>query len=185
MGDKNTSIARLRKLLFGAKTEKTAAVVGATKTQARRDIGRRPRSADIATAMLPRAAATDTRPTPAATADSPARTPRPTAIPRRQAKRPSGRQGHGRNGADAYTAAEKIEVPHASLQPGDACPKCAKGTVYDTHRPGVLVRLMGQAPVEATVYSLQKLRCNLCGALHRRAARGRGRGEVRRHGRAA
>ena len=30
VGDKNTSIARLRKLLFGAKTEKTAAVVGKT-----------------------------------------------------------------------------------------------------------------------------------------------------------
>ena len=28
VGDKNTSIARLRKLLFGAKTEKTAAVIG-------------------------------------------------------------------------------------------------------------------------------------------------------------
>ena len=28
VGDKNTSIARLRKLLFGAKTEKTAVVIG-------------------------------------------------------------------------------------------------------------------------------------------------------------
>jgi transposase len=28
VGDKNTSIARLRNLLFGAKTEKTAAVIG-------------------------------------------------------------------------------------------------------------------------------------------------------------
>ncbi|MHB2007138.1 MAG: IS66 family transposase, partial [Acidobacteriaceae bacterium] len=29
--------------------------------------------------------------------------------------------------------------------------------------PGVLVRLVGQAPVAATVYELEKLRCNLCG----------------------
>ena len=28
VGDKNTTIARLRKMLFGAKTEKTAAVLG-------------------------------------------------------------------------------------------------------------------------------------------------------------
>ena len=46
------------------------------------------------------------------------------------------RQGHGRNGADAYTGAEKIEVPHQSLQPGDPCPECEQGTVYETGRPG-------------------------------------------------
>ena len=72
---------------------------------------------------------------------------------------------HGRNGADAYTGAEKIEVRHESLQPGDPCPKCEEGTLYDTRRPGVLVRLVGQAPVGATVYYLQKLRCNLCGVV--------------------
>ena len=74
-------------------------------------------------------------------------------------------KGHGRNGADAYTGAEKIEVPHESLQPGDPCPKCVDGTVYETGRPGVLVRLVGQAPLRALVYYLQKLRCNLCGTV--------------------
>ena len=74
-------------------------------------------------------------------------------------------KGHGRNGADAYTGAEKIEVRHESLQPGDPCPECEEGTVYETNRPGVLVRLVGQAPLHALVYYLQKLRCNLCGAI--------------------
>ena len=54
---------------------------------------------------------------------------------------------------------------HESLQPGDPCPKCEQGTLYDTRRPGVLVRLVGQAPVKAMVYYLQKLRCNPCGAI--------------------
>ena len=54
---------------------------------------------------------------------------------------------------------------HETLQPGDPCPKCKKGTVYETVRPGVLVRLVGQAPISATVYELQKLRCNLCGVV--------------------
>ena len=89
-------------------------------------------------------------------------------------------KGHGRNGADDFSGAEKIEVRHESLQPGDPCPNCEKGTLYDTRRPGVLVRLVGQAPVKAMVYYLQKLRCNPCGAiLHRQAAGGcRSRGEV-------
>jgi len=56
-------------------------------------------------------------------------------------------------------------VRHETLQPGDPCPKCKKGTVYETVRPGVLVRLVGQAPISATVYELQKLRCNLCGVV--------------------
>ena len=80
-----------------------------------------------------------------------------------RAKKPP--KGHGRNGADAYTGADKIEVQHESLQPGDACPQCEKGTVYETNRPGVLVRLKGQPPVGALVYYLQKLRCNLCGTV--------------------
>ncbi len=73
------------------------------------------------------------------------------------------RKGHGRNGANAYAGAEKIEVPHESLKPGESCPDCENGTVYEVTKPGVLVRIVGQAPVQATVYELQKLRCNLCG----------------------
>jgi transposase len=73
--------------------------------------------------------------------------------------------GHGRNGAEDYVGAEKIRVAHESLKPGDACPKCQKGTVYESVAPGHLVRIKGQAPLGATVYEIQKLRCNLCGEI--------------------
>lgn len=79
-----------------------------------------------------------------------------------EATRPK-RPGHGRNGADDYCGAEKIPVPHGSLQSGDACPECKKGKLYEVAQPGVLVRITGQAPVQAKVYELQKLRCHLCG----------------------
>ncbi|RMH40244.1 MAG: hypothetical protein D6688_13100, partial [Alphaproteobacteria bacterium] len=75
-------------------------------------------------------------------------------------------KGHGRNGADAYTGADRIQVPHERLCPGDSCPSCARGKVYEQkHRPRLLVRVEGQAPVKATVYELQTFRCNLCGEL--------------------
>ncbi len=74
-------------------------------------------------------------------------------------------QGHGRNGAESYVGAEKVCVLHASLKPGDACPRCQKGTVYESVEPGRLVRIRGQAPLGATVYELQKLRCHLCGEI--------------------
>jgi transposase len=73
--------------------------------------------------------------------------------------------GHGRHGAEEYVGAETIRVPHGSLKPGDPCPNCQKGTVYETTEPGHLVRIKGQAPLGATVYELQKLRCNLCGEI--------------------
>jgi transposase len=71
--------------------------------------------------------------------------------------------GHGRNGASSYTGAKKVEVPHATLHTGDGCPGCIKGKVYPQREPRVLVRVVGQAPLAATVYELDRLRCNLCG----------------------
>jgi transposase len=139
--DKSTSIARLRKMLFGASTEKTAALLGSK----------------VESVLSPAAEARSTSPQDDAVPASAA------AIAESQSSAPG--KGHGRNGADVYTGAEKIEVRHDSLQPGDACPKCETGTVYETGRPGVLVRLKGQAPLQAMVYFLQKLRCNLCGVV--------------------
>jgi transposase len=72
--------------------------------------------------------------------------------------------GHGRNGAAAYRGARKVQVPHASLKAGDPCPDSAcDGKVYLQRDPGLLVRIKGQAPIAATVYELEKLRCHLCG----------------------
>lgn len=72
-------------------------------------------------------------------------------------------KGHGRNGADRYQAAQKIAIAHPSLKPGDHCPECQKGKVYVQREPALLVRIVGQAPLAATIYQMQRLRCNLCG----------------------
>ena len=56
-------------------------------------------------------------------------------VPKRKAR------GHGRNGAAAYSGAQKVPVPHASLKPGDACPDGCGGKVYPQREPGVLVRI--------------------------------------------
>jgi transposase len=71
--------------------------------------------------------------------------------------------GHGRNGAAAYSKASRVQVRHARLACGDRCPDCERGKVYLQRDPGLLVRIKGQAPIDATVYELEKLRCNLCG----------------------
>ena len=73
--------------------------------------------------------------------------------------------GHGRNGAQAYGGARRIKIAHASLKPGDGCPECQKGKVYEQKEPALRIRVVGQAPIAATVYELERLRCNLCGEI--------------------
>src|SRR5215472_7538905 len=73
--------------------------------------------------------------------------------------------GHGRNGVDAYREARQVPVTHPKLKHGDRCPECGKGNVYEQKKPKVLVRIIGQAPLAATVYSLERLRCGACGQI--------------------
>jgi hypothetical protein len=117
LGSKGVSLQRLRRLLFGAKTETTRSVLG---ERAARD-SREGRSGG------------------------------------------EKRKGHGRNGAAAYRGAEKVRVAHTSIRHGDSCPDCTKGKVYAQSEPAVLVRVKGMAPLRATVYEMDRLRCHLCG----------------------
>ena len=45
----------------------------------------------------------------------------------------------------------------------DHCPDCGRGKLYSLRRPGVVVRIVGQAPLAATVFELEKFRCATCG----------------------
>jgi transposase len=73
-------------------------------------------------------------------------------------------KGHGRNGADAYTGAERVSVPHPELKPGDPCPEAGcEGKLYRLPEPRVLVCVKGHVPLQATVYERETLRCALCG----------------------
>src|SRR5262249_40809207 len=46
-------------------------------------------------------------------------------------KAQSPRPGHGRNGADEFTGANRVVVAHQQLHHGDRCPACGKGNVYN------------------------------------------------------
>lgn len=115
------SLGRLRRIVFGSRTEKSANV-GAG---------------------------------PPGTEPSPPPSPPPVPKPKRK--------GHGRHGVDAYTGARRVRVAHSNLHPGDPCPECHDGRLLLLSQPSVVLRLVGQAPVEATAYELERLRCSTCG----------------------
>jgi transposase len=132
LGDKDTTINRLRKILFGSGTEKISQVLASIRAAA--DQGNKTEEAKDA----------------ASTANGDTQ------------KEETKRKGHGRNGAKDYTGAKRIKVAHESLKPGNLCPDCNKGKVYHGKVPSYIVRLVGCAPIGATVYEMENLRCNLC-----------------------
>jgi len=135
VGDKNTTIARLRKLLFGASSEKSKNIVGDE-----------PDAKDADSPPGDEACGEPADPDDATTGEDAAQRP----------------PGHGRYAADDYAGADQVEVQHPTLAAGDPCPACQQGTLYEK-TPSVLVRFVGQAPLQATVYRMQKLRCHVCG----------------------
>ena len=147
--DKKITIDRLQKLLFGAQTEKTQNLVGDANDAEETETPPSDDTSDEHTETNDNAAtdnaATD-EPSDEATDDD-------TSEPR---------PGHGRYGADDYAGAEQVEVEHPTLEAGDTCPECQQGTLYEK-TPGVIVRFVGQAPLQGTVYRLQRFRCHLCG----------------------
>jgi len=75
------------------------------------------------------------------------------------------RKGHGRIGAAAYTGAKRVLVELVGMTNKQACPECETGKVYRQVKPKVLVRVTGMAPLSATIYELERFRCNACGAI--------------------
>jgi transposase len=67
----------------------------------------------------------------------------PAAAP---AKKPP--PGHGRQGADVYRAAQRVECRHEELAVGERCPACGRGRLYQLP-PGVEMRLDGNALLSA------------------------------------
>lgn len=86
--------------------------------------------------------------------------PEPNEKKREKAK---AKKGHGRKPAADYNGGKKVIIEHAELHPGEQCPGCEKGKLYELAMPSVFVHVVGDAPLRATVYERTRLRCNLCG----------------------
>jgi hypothetical protein len=120
---KNTTIKRLRKMLFGNKSEKASKVLSSSEKDSNKSDQDPP---DVGSGTTSGGAGT--------------------------VKKRKKRKGHGRNGADAYTGAGRLKISHQTLGHADPCPQCLKGKVYLQQEPGIIVRVRGTAPMPATIY---------------------------------
>jgi transposase len=142
---KRTTVKRLKKLIFGSRSEKTRRVLK-KGTEEKEEESEAANGGEGSLSEDPEAKAQEEN----AEGD------------REDGQKKRGK-GHGRNGAEKYVGAETIEVSHESLRPGDPCPTVnCEGRVYRQAEPRVLVHIVGQAPIHGTVIRLERLRCSLC-----------------------
>jgi len=132
---KNTSISRLKRLLFGPGTDKRTRATPATSSN------------------------TSSNDAPS-TADEPSKPATPEARPTEARAR---RRGHGRQSATAYSGARRVVCADPEMAAGDECPHAlCRGHLYDTKAPAVLIRLEGRPILSATRFEQQVLRCSAC-----------------------
>ncbi len=136
---KNTSISRLKRMLFGPGADKRAAAAASSASTSNTASKDAPSTGDES---------------------SGATTPESVPTPTEERTR---RRGHGRQSAADYTGARRVVCAAAELMAGDACPsnQC-RGHLYDTRKPSLFMRLEGRPLITATRYEQQVLRCSAC-----------------------
>jgi hypothetical protein len=144
---KKVSIAKLRKLLFGPKSEK------------RNHSQQQDQKPDTASTQA-EATTSSNEQAPSSQQENREASTVSSSEPSAEKKK---RRGHGRIGAKKYTGAEKTHCINKEIRPGDNCPReCCSGHLYDTKDPEPFIRLAGSAIVDATNYVREVLRCTKC-----------------------
>ena len=154
---RGTTIARLRRLFGLTTSEKTEDVLGEGGAE---DDSARGEGQATSPGLGVEAGADAPPPAPESGGAGPS--PGPEAGEPADKKK---RKGHGRRPWSDYADAPCIPVLHESLRPGQTCPLCGRGKLYDTERPAPTVRLVGQPPLTAKCWLCQALRCSTCGHL--------------------
>jgi hypothetical protein len=137
---KNISIAKLRKLIFGQRTEKR-------------------RASKVEQGEKAEGGSTENEAVQQASDDQAANS---AANSGETKTKPKGK-GHGRRAASEFSGAEIVQCPHPDLKPGAPCPHpMCGGRLYDLNEPVALLQFAGNPLITATKYEREVLRCPKC-----------------------
>jgi len=136
---KNTSIKKLRQMIFGKRTERHQT----KKAEGREKEVESEKSDDGQ---------------PKASGDQHARAER---FASESEDKPIWK-GHGRRAASDYRGARIVKCRHERLKVGDDCPESCGGRLYDLKEPTALIQFTGQPLITATRYEREALRCAKC-----------------------
>jgi hypothetical protein len=137
---RNTSIKKLREMIFGRRTEKRQ--------------GKKPEAADKKSES-----GNDEKDLPKASPDRDFSGEK-NSIESEEKPR---RKGHGRRAVSEYSGARKVGCRHKELKVGDSCPTpFCDGRLYDLNEPTQLLQFTGNPLITATNYEREVLRCAKC-----------------------
>jgi transposase len=136
---KNTSIKKLRQMIFGKRTERHQP----KKAEGQEEESESEKSDDGQ---------------PKASGDQDACAERLASENKDKPKR----KGHGHRAASDYSGARIVKCRHESLRIGDDCPSSCGGRLYDLNEPTTLIQFTGQPLITATNYQREALRCAKC-----------------------
>ncbi len=136
---KNTSIKKLREMIFGKHTER--------HQMKKADEEQKAEGSGKADEEKPQAGSNQS----------------PKVEPQRsENKEKPSRKGHGHRAISGYPGAELVKCRHEHLKTGDACPGLCGGRLYDPKEPTSLLQFTGQPLIQATNYEREVLRCAKC-----------------------
>jgi transposase len=136
---KNASIKRLKRLIFGPGSDNRTATEPKTELTTGNQVSGAPAESERPPGSGP-------DPDQARSCDQKPRRP-----------------GHGRKAASAYSGAQVVICRHPALKAGDHCPDpYCRGHLYGVQPPAIFIQLTGQPLVGATKYEQEVLRCSAC-----------------------
>ena len=143
---KNTSIKRLREMIFGKHTEK-----------------QQKKNADGE--QKPEGDGSSDEEKPGADKSQAAQRQTPKAeLQRNENREKPAKRGHGHRAVSDYTGAKVVKCRHKNLKIGDPCPEVCGGKLFDLEEPTSLLQFTGRPLIEATNYEREVLRCWKCQA---------------------
>jgi len=137
---RNTSIKKLREMIFGRRTEKHH--------------GKKPEAADKKSES-----GLAEQDSPKALADRDVGREQNSIEQEEMVHR----KGHGRRAVSEYSGASKVACRHGQLKAGDSCPTpLCGGRLYDLNEPTQLLQFTGNPLITVTNYEREVLRCAKC-----------------------
>ncbi len=137
---RNTSIKKLRDLIFGRRTEK--------------DQAKKPGGADNKSES-----GIEEKDSPRASTEGEVSGEQNSM----EGEEKPRRKGHGHRAGSEYSGARKVDCRHEELKAGDNCPSpLCGGRLYDLNDPTSLIQFTGNPLITATNYEREVLRCAKC-----------------------
>lgn len=145
---KNASIKRLKRLIFGPKSDKRQAT-GEQPEGSSAGSGEEQTTQSEAEQKTTESAETERQSASTTECSSSDQAPR--------------RRGHGRRAARSYSGAQRVLCQNPKFKVGAKCPDAlCGGRLFNTNDPRIFIRFTGQPFVGATLYEREVLRCSAC-----------------------